>query len=369
MTASQITLPGRKNKILIIDDEADNLYVLKERLEHEGFEVLLAENGSQGISKAMKELPAVILCDIMMPELNGYDVMKVLRKNALTDTIPFIFLTAKSELKDMREGMEIGADDYITKPFNNKTLVQSIYTRLEKKKIHENKLEQLRSSISLSLPHELQTPLTTILGFNEILQEDYNTLKPEEILNISQHISLSAQRLNDLVQRVLLATKLEIISKDETQVSALRASSLPSPRYVIEVVSNKIALKYKRISDIILNAENAFVSINEQNLERIIEELVDNAFKYSHKGNHVMVESSISKSGFNICVTDYGRGMNENEIANLGDFMQFDRMLFERKGTGLGLSIVKKIVDIHGGKMQINSIPSEQTQIKVTLPF
>jgi len=101
----------------------------------------------------------------------------------------------------------------------------------------------------------------------------------------------------------------------------------------------------------------------------MIEELVDNAFKFSEKTQFVIVETFISNNRFNISVTDYGLGMNESEIANIGIFMQFNRMLFERKGTGLGLSIVKNLVDIYGGMMQIHSIPSKQTLVEVMLPL
>ncbi len=369
MFNSKITTSGKKNKVLIIDDETDNLYVLKECLEPEGFEVLTALNGRQGIDTAIKNLPDVIICDIMMPGIDGFEVMKYLRKNPQTNTIPFIFLTAKSDIKDIREGMGTGADDYITKPINNKVIIHSVLTRLEKKKLQEKKLDELRSSITFSLPHELQTPLTAIIGFNEILQEEYESLKPNEILNISKQISSAAKRLDELIQRILFVTKLEIISNDKDQVSAIRMSTVPSPRKVIETTANKIAAKYDRSNDMILNIKNEHVRINAYHLGRIIEELVDNAFKFSEKTQFVIVETFISNNRFNISVTDYGLGMNESEIANIGIFMQFNRMLFERKGTGLGLSIVKNLVDIYGGMMQIHSIPSKQTLVEVMLPL
>jgi len=256
MFNSKITTSGKKNKVLIIDDETDNLYVLKECLEPEGFEVLTALNGRQGIDTAIKNLPDVIICDIMMPGIDGFEVMKYLRKNPQTNTIPFIFLTAKSDIKDIREGMGTGADDYITKPINNKVIIHSVLTRLEKKKLQEKKLDELRSSITFSLPHELQTPLTAIIGFNEILQEEYESLKPNEILNISKQISSAAKRLDELIQRILFVTKLEIISNDKDQVSAIRMSTVPSPRKVIETTANKIAAKYDRSNDMILNIKN-----------------------------------------------------------------------------------------------------------------
>ncbi|MEP7109110.1 MAG: response regulator [Ferruginibacter sp.] len=119
-------------KILVIEDNNDIRENTAEILELAGFKTLTAKNGRQGVEVALKERPDVVICDIMMPELDGYGVLRLLRKNPGTETVPFIFLTAKTERSDLRKGMEMGADDYITKPFDDSELLNAVEVRLKK---------------------------------------------------------------------------------------------------------------------------------------------------------------------------------------------------------------------------------------------
>src|SRR5919112_1823052 len=125
--------------VLVIDDNNDLRENTAEILELAGYKTITAENGKRGVDKAIKEKPSLIVCDIMMPELDGYGVLHLLRKNADTQNIPFIFLTAKTERGDFRKGMEMGADDYVTKPFEDIELLNAIEIRLKKTEILENK--------------------------------------------------------------------------------------------------------------------------------------------------------------------------------------------------------------------------------------
>ena len=122
-----------KNKILIIEDNVDVRENLSEILVLSGYETITAANGKLGVEAALSSSPDLILCDIMMPELDGYGVLRILSKNPATSSIPFIFLTAKTEMSDMRRGMTLGADDYITKPFDDVEILDTIEIRLKKK--------------------------------------------------------------------------------------------------------------------------------------------------------------------------------------------------------------------------------------------
>src|SRR5689334_15675486 len=121
--------------ILVIDDNSEIRENTAEILSLAGYKTCTAENGKAGIEIAIREIPDLIVCDIMMPELDGYGVLHVMKKNAATENIPFIFLTAKTERTDFRKGMEMGADDYITKPFDDLELLKAIETRLKKREI------------------------------------------------------------------------------------------------------------------------------------------------------------------------------------------------------------------------------------------
>src|SRR5664279_4768272 len=128
-----------KKAILVIDDNADIRENTAEILELAGYKTFLAENGKKGVEIALKEIPSLIVCDIMMPELDGYGVLHLLRKNPSTENVPFIFLTAKTERLDFRKGMEMGADDFITKPFDDIELLNAIEIRLKKYEIIHGK--------------------------------------------------------------------------------------------------------------------------------------------------------------------------------------------------------------------------------------
>jgi len=153
--------------ILVIDDNTDIRENTSEILELAGYKTFTAENGKQGVEIAVKEKPAVIVCDIMMPELDGYGVLHLLRKNQETQNIPFIFLTAKTERSDFRKGMEMGADDYITKPFDDIELLNAVEVRLRKSQI----LEQNYSSTPTGLTQFLKDVKST--GLIDKLAEQY----------------------------------------------------------------------------------------------------------------------------------------------------------------------------------------------------
>jgi two-component system sensor histidine kinase/response regulator len=148
-------MSSKKIKILIIDDIPDNIYLLQEMLDENEFETITANSGKEGIRLAIDEKPNLIICDIMMPELSGYDVMKILRQNPVSETIPFIFLSARTSTSEIREGMNLGADDYLTKPVSSKDLIKTIRTRLAKKDLIDKKFDGLIQSISYALPHKL----------------------------------------------------------------------------------------------------------------------------------------------------------------------------------------------------------------------
>ena len=360
-------MKNKKNKILLIDDVEENLTLLKERLEKEGYETIAANDGTKGIQLAINEIPDLILCDIMMPALDGYEVMQILHENPHTNTIPFIFLTAKSEPKDFRTGMGLGADDYLTKPFNSKQLIKAVKTRLERKEVFDSKTEDIKNSISYSLPHELQTPLTVITGFTQLLIEDYMHIERSKILEIAVDIQSSATKLSKLVHKILFSTKLDLVSASPEKLRELHTHIVISPKTIIADTASKIALEYGRESDLEVEVEDVKIKFFDQYLKFIITELTDNAFKFSEKGKKVKITGRRNGNEYSINVIDNGRGMSEAQISMLGDYMQFERKNFEQSGAGLGLSIVKKIAQIFECEIHIESIPENQTNVRLTI--
>lgn len=359
-------------KILVIEDERIIRENILELLETEDFEVFGAENGKVGIALALENKPDLIVCDVMMPEIDGYGVLKALREQPSTATIPFIFLTALADKSDTRRGMELGADDYLTKPCTPAQLLAAITTRLEKQAAFQRqqtqKLEDLRSNIIQALPHELRTPLNGILGFADLLLHEYESLEPTEVREMLEEIRRSGKRLYRLVQNYLLYAELEVIASDEKRIKALLNSPGTDCVGLISETALKIAKEAERESDLHLNIAEAELQISPTRFQKLIEELVDNAFKFSQPGTPVTLTGTLQDNKYILVIGDRGRGMNSAQISEIGAYMQFERKLYEQQGSGLGLVISKRLAELHNGQLNIETVAGEYTTLSVILP-
>ena len=359
-------------KILVIEDEESIRENILELLEAENFQGIGATNGKSGIKLAIAQIPDLILCDMMMPEIDGHGVLKALRSEPVTATIPFIFLTAKAEKSDIRTGMELGADDYITKPCTPQELLKAVAIRLDKHKAISSKsqktLDELRSNISMSLPHELRTPLNAIMGFSELILSEYSILEKSDILEMMGYIQLSGHRLYRLIQNFLLYTDLEIAATSPEILKEMRSSEFSCVESLLSEKARQQAKQANRIDDLQLNLQNSSVAIDSMRLTKILEELLDNAFKFSSEGTPVFVTTLVENQRFILSVKDQGRGMTVDQIAQLEAYMQFDRQLYQQAGLGLGLAIVKRITELHGGNLKVESSPNQETIVSVFLP-
>lgn len=359
-------------KILVIEDEQSLRKDIMEMLNYEGFQMIGAENGLIGVQKAREHLPDLIICDIMMPELNGYDVLAELRRYTETATIPFIFLTARTDKHDRRLGMEQGADDYLTKPFTVTELFKSVRVRLEKRdalaQLSERRMDELRDNIILSMPHELRTPLTVILGFSEVLLSEPD-LNPKRTREMIQHINKSALRLYHLIENYLVYAQVETMATDERLMQRFQDGYAESPHLVIEAAAIEKARSYEREQDLCLKiAPVTGLRILEDNLRKIVEEVVDNALKFSPDATPVQVRGEVDDRCYVIRVTDHGRGMTPAEIRAVGAYMQFNRRIHEQQGSGLGLVIARRLAELHKGSLKIESVPEVETVVTVKLP-
>ncbi|MBD2775600.1 hybrid sensor histidine kinase/response regulator [Iningainema tapete] len=361
------------NTILIIEDEPQVRENIQEILQLSDFNTLIAPNGQIGLEIAKTKLPDLIICDIMMPELDGFSVLSALRQNEATINIPLIFVTAKAERSDFRQGMDFGADDYLTKPFTPEELLNAITSRLEKHALLERqaqaKLDELRMNIAHSLPHELNTPLNGILGMSKLLIENFEFMPDSEEVEIAELIYTSANRLNALIQRFLLYINLELIAKDPEKISQIQEKRDKClAEKIISEVAIKQATKHCRQKDLKLDIQESTVQLPEEKFSLIIKELLDNSFKFSLANSEIKVMSKVEGSKFNLYVIDNGKGMTTEEINKIGAFVQFNRKLWEQQGFGLGLAIVQHIVKLYGGEFTIDSIPEKGTIVSVHLP-
>ncbi len=360
-------------RILVIEDADALRKDVLEMLYYEGYEVYGASNGIEGVALARQCAPDLIICDIMMPEMDGYGVLAELRDQGAATTVPFIFLTAKTEKSDIRVGMEAGADDYLTKPFTAPELLKSVKRRLEKRaaihQVAEERLNELRDNIILSLPHELRTPLTGILGFSDILISDCRDMEPGKLVEMAQYINNAAQRLYRLTENYVVYAQLEVMRSDPQRIEALRSFLTHNPRHLIENLAYQRAQHYRREADLRLSvSDDAALRIVDENYRRVVDELLDNAFKFSAPGTLVEVAGELVGESYVLTVVDHGRGMTRAQIEAVGAFMQFGRKLYEQQGSGFGLAIVYRTVELHGGECLIESEPDQFMKVTVSIP-
>lgn len=357
--------------ILVIEDELDIREIILDILYEEGYIVQGAENGEIGLKLVAENIPDLIICDVMMPKVNGYEVLKKTREQSQTATIPFVFLTAKSTREDLREGMNLGADDYLTKPFTRDELLQAISSRIQKQAIVEQKtqekLEALRGNITLSLPHQLRTPLNGIMGLSQLLIEDFQEMEADEVQESLVDINHSAQRLYKLVSNFLLYADLEILLHHPERLQSFLKGTVNHPNLIIQNIIEKLLETYpKRQADIILKlGNNNRLNFSEAIFRKILEELLENALKFSQEGTPIKIMTRKAHSDYYLEVRDQGEGMSAEKIANLEIYQEFDRSRYEQQGLGLGLVIVQRLMNLIEGDFQINSIPKQGTVIQL----
>lgn len=359
-------------KILVIDDEEWLREMVNLALRQRGYNVIEAENGVVGVEKARKELPDLILCDVNMEKMDGYLTLSALRNDTATVAVPFILMTGLADNAGMRHGMELGADDYLPKPFTIDALYAAVEARLKKaqamREESERRLADLRDAISLALPHELRTPLNGIIAYGEIFKMDAESLQPAEIAEMGQVIAESGRRLERLVENFLIYAQLELYRTDPGKISSLRSKTTTAPARVIREHAERQAEQLGRTGDLRLDLGEGVVAMSEEYLGKVVDELVQNAFKFSLAGRRVLVAFSASPEGVLLRVDDLGRGFSTEQVNKVGAYMQFDRKLHEQQGLGLGLSIAKRLTELHGGSLMIQSRKGEGTTIEIKLP-
>jgi signal transduction histidine kinase len=359
-------------RILVIDDEEWLREMVHMALSQKGYDVIEAENGAVGIEKARKELPDLILCDVNMEKVDGYLTLSSLRNEPTTAGIPFILMTGLADNAGMRHGMELGADDYLPKPFSIEGLYAAVEARLKKaealRQEAEKKLTSLRDNLSLMLPHELRTPLNGILAYGEILAAEASTLPADEVAEMGQVIHDSGKRLERLIENFLIYAQIELLGADGQKINALRQKQTRSPAKLIEEHARGQARAADRVDDLALELADQPVPISEDYLGKIVDELVQNAFKFSESGKRVRVTLAGSPNGVLLSVTDQGRGFSTEHITKVGAYMQFDRKIQEQQGLGLGLVIARRLTELHGGTLSIQSEHGAATTVAVKLP-
>lgn len=355
-------------KVLIAEDEILIARTIESALKKLGYVVTgIATDGLSAIEKVAATKPDIALMDILMPgEIDGIEAATQIRSQF---QIPVVYLTAYGDRETVERAKKSEPFGYLIKPFQAQELNTTIQVALVRQRLEQQKLATLRTNITTSLPHEVNTSLTGILGSINFLVNAYHSLNSSEVLEILELIQISANRLEQVHQNFLLYTKLELLATDPEAIQELRKSYTFSTRKTLNHSITQSVQQMNREADLQMNLVDTSVQISETYLWRIVKELVDNALKFSHSGSMIRVTSSRINQMFVLSVSDQGRGMTAEQIASLDTFMQFERQRYEQQGLGFGLTLVKRLVELHGGKMRINSEVGKGTRVAIQLPI
>ena len=361
-------------KLLVIEDEEELRDSVVDIVRYYGFDCLAVGSGEEALAQVAEFRPDLILCDVMLPGINGYGILLELQQQPELATIPFVFLTAKSTYADIRKGMDLGADDYLTKPFTAEQLMEAIHNRLARfdqiQTRAKKQSEYFRDYLKMTLPHELRTPMSGIIGYLDLLTEAFDSFSPEQVRQMLERMNSAARRLSHVVENYILYAQLTTSHADPIMAQKIRDYSYClGSADVIQYQAEQKALEHQRGEDLQLSVNDALLGILPESLQKLVAELVDNACKFSKPGQPIMVTGRCQDADeYHLTVKDQGRGLTPEQLNQIGAHHQFDRHQFEQQGLGLGLAICQKTAELLGGTLTIVSNSEQGTTVQLTLP-
>jgi len=365
-----------KPLIMVVEDDFALLAGIRELLELTDYRVVPASNGVEALELLDHYRPDLIVSDIMMPEMDGYEFHSKVRERVELLTVPFIFLTARGEKVDIRHGKSLGADDYITKPFDDEDLLVAIGAKLTRWQVLREKQDEeiadLKHKILLTLSHEFRTPLTYIINYAEILDMSDEDLSSEDFKDFMQGIRRGAVRLNTLVEDFLALVELQ--TGEAVQAYYYRRARIDDPVAWLRIQAKQSESKAQAANlELVIDVPETVPSfvVDEAYMSDALRRLLDNAIKFSdEKSEKVRFTVRAEQDEIVILIEDEGVGIEEQELSELFNiFHQIDRSKTEQQGTGSGLSIANGIVEIHGGRIEVESALGVGSTFKVYLPI
>ncbi|MBC7871041.1 MAG: response regulator [Chitinophagaceae bacterium] len=366
-----------KATLLVVEDDIHLLSGIRDILELDHYTVMTAQNGKQALDVLQTvngTPPDLIVSDIMMPHMDGLDLLQAVRKNERWVAIPFIFLTAKGEKSDIQRGKKLGVDDYLVKPFDADDLLVAVESRLRRQqsinKIQAGAISDLKRNILTILNHEFRTPLTLVVAYADMLKTfGTEDMSEDELLLFLRGVNSGADRLRRLIENFIMLVELE--TGDARKNFAYRKHPISDLSSIVVTARDQIfqqdEVTHTCVTEI---GDDLPVILGDHDfLMMIVRELIDNAVKFSppekpvciklHKGDHTLI----------LEVIDAGRGIHDSEYDYIWrSFYQINRERFEDQGSGAGLAIVKGLVELHDGTVSIESKVDEGSTFTVTLP-
>jgi signal transduction histidine kinase len=366
-----------RQRILVVDDAPDNLILLEKLLKRNGFDVINAASGKECIAKSQAENPDLIILDVAMPDMNGFETLKHIRENELTRSIPVIFLTANlKDAKSIEEGLSLGADEYLTKPINQDELLARVRSLL-RAVMAERELEQVKSDFQSMLVHDLRSPLSSIMGVLELAVNGEFDSDPQALKDFLRSAYDTASKMLELINNILDVAKLEAgklqLNKQPNDLNSVVATA---------AARLKVLAKEKGIN-LLVQADSSipFFEFDAGKIEQVVINLLSNAIKFTSHDGTVIIRTYVKHFGEEVPglsagdyaavdVEDTGIGISKDDLSSIFERYRQGKsaVSIAQKGTGLGLTIVKRIVESHGGKVFVQSELGKGTKFTFVLP-
>ena len=356
-----------KGKIILFEDESDVRETIIEILTSNDYDVLPLLPDADLTRNLTNYEPDLILSDIMMPLKNGIELINDIKKNKQFADIPFIFLTAKSEYQDIRTGMNLGADDYILKPFKVKDLLKSVEVRIQKSKSIKEKMNHFSSSIAMYIPHELRTPLISLFGYTDMILSDYDSLTDYDILEFTKKVQLASRRLYRTIEKFILYSDLIAAEMDKSRNSRFIESKVSEISEIIKKISVETAMYFERENDIILKLEKCKCKISEKSLSAVLSQILENSIKYSESGSKIEIHGICQKNRYSITIKDNGIGMTKDQIKRITGFDKHNIEIQNIERKSIGLDIVRKLLTYLDSEFTIQSEVNKGTSVAINL--
>lgn len=365
-----INMIENNRKVLIVDDNYKNIELAVSLLQEENYEIAIAGSGIEALSVIKEFSPDLVLLDVMMPEMDGFEVCRNLKSDLKYKDIPVIFLTAKSEMDDMLNGFRAGGVDYIKKPFNQEELLMRVKTHVDLKKSLEllqyhNKEKSALLSITA---HDLKNPLQAIWGLVDVIESKYDTLNTEEIFDIIYNIK------NATKTAISITKDLLDLHKYESRIFNFKLNDFDCESLVKKVISYNTGIAMEKNINIHYSKEldvRSDIYADKGKFERIIDNLISNAVKFSEKGTNVFVKIYNDYKNTIISIRDEGPGFTDKDKELI--FRKFAKLSAKptagETSSGLGLSIVKLLVEAMNGSIEYKTEVGVGTEFFVSFPL
>lgn len=363
-------------KILIVDDVPENIQILVHLLSEKGLKVNYAESGVKALKAIKNNLPDLILLDVSMPGMDGFEVCEKLKEDPLTSDIPIIFLTAKVDQQDIIHGLDKGAVDYVTKPFNSQELLKRIYTHLELKYnrdliARQNKelarLNQVKDQLFSVISHDMKNLFNNILFGTESLEKEIEFFQKEETAQMAGMINDSARRAFGLLQNLLDWSRTQMQDSAlkptvaEMLILANQAKSLFRPnaqRKEIQVHVHQTGNSFQAFADV-------------EMVNAVLRNLLSNAIKYSYPGGDIDIYVQENKNNIEVRIKDTGVGMSAQQEKNLRKSNRLSASTpgtQDERGSGLGMVLVRDFLEKNKGTFDFETQPGKGSTFIFTLP-